>query len=97
MIDIYGKFSVQVETEKKETNKKKEKFKTGVSTGMSGREMFLFDPKMVAHEVRALGTDVCSGSKLQWGPCMDLFSLTPSGFNPCTGWGLWSGSWVGLT
>jgi len=44
------KLAEKVETEKKETNKKKEKFKTGVSTGMSGREMFLFDPKMVAHE-----------------------------------------------
>merc|ERR1712008_377297 len=44
------KLAEKVEMEKKETNKKKEKFKSGVSAGMTGMEMFLFDPKMVAHE-----------------------------------------------
>merc|ERR1712039_320024 len=34
----------------KESNKKKKEFSSGVRTGMSGREMFMFDPKMVAHE-----------------------------------------------
>jgi len=44
------KMAEKVEKEKKESSKKKEKFTSGVRTGMSGREMFTFDPKMVSHE-----------------------------------------------
>lgn len=35
---------------KKESAKRKEKYKAGLSVGLSGREMFTFDPKMVGGE-----------------------------------------------
>lgn len=37
--------------EKKEASKKKEKFNAGVKMGLSGREMFAFDPNLVSMEV----------------------------------------------
>jgi len=44
------KLAEKIEKEKKESSKKKKEFSSGVRTGMSGREMFMFDPKMVAQE-----------------------------------------------
>ena len=48
------KIQEKKEKEKKEKASKKDKFMAGVKVGMSGREMFMFDPKMVADEVSTL-------------------------------------------
>ena len=45
------KIREKLEKEKKDKEKKKEKFMAGAKVGMSGREMFMFDPKMVQDEV----------------------------------------------
>ena len=38
--------------EQKENEDKKKKMKQGFTVGMSGRDMFMFDPKMVSNEVK---------------------------------------------
>ena len=48
------KLREKVEKEKKDKEKKKEKYMAGAKVGMSGREMFMFDPKMIQQEVRKL-------------------------------------------
>jgi hypothetical protein len=37
---------------KSDKEKKKDKYKAGLTVGMSGREMFMFDPNMIADMVR---------------------------------------------
>ena len=37
---------------------------------MSGREMFLFDPKMLSQEVRALRTDIQDSKKQNANKCL---------------------------
>ena len=37
--------------EKKDKEKRKDKYKAGMTVGLSGREMFMFDPKMVSDMV----------------------------------------------
>lgn len=44
------KLREKAENEKKESDKKKKNMKEGLTVGMSGRDMFLFDPKMVSNE-----------------------------------------------
>jgi len=44
------KLREKAENEKKEADKKKDKAKAGMSVGLSGREMFTFNPKMVGDE-----------------------------------------------
>ena len=39
---------------KKDKKKKKDEFMSGTRGGLSGREMFLFDPKLVSVQVRRL-------------------------------------------
>ena len=46
------KLREKAENEKKESDKKKKNMKDGLTVGMSGRDMFLYDPKMVSNEVR---------------------------------------------
>ncbi len=46
------KLKEKADNEKKESSKKKEKFMSGMKVGLSGREMFTFDPKLVGMEVR---------------------------------------------
>ena len=46
------KLREKAESEKKEENEKKKKMKQGMTIGMSGRDMFLYDPKMLNDEVR---------------------------------------------
>ena len=46
------KIREKIEAEKKDKEKKKEKYMAGAKVGMSGREMFMFDPKMIQDEVR---------------------------------------------
>ena len=36
---------------RKDADKKKDKLKAGLTVGLSGREMFTFDPTMMGHEV----------------------------------------------
>ena len=45
------KLREKADAEKKENENKKKKMKDGLTVGMSGRDMFLFDPKMVSNEV----------------------------------------------
>ena len=45
------KLREKAENEKKESDKKKKNMKDGLTVGMSGRDMFLYDPKMVSNEV----------------------------------------------
>ena len=40
--------------EQKENEDKKKKMKQGFTVGMSGRDMFMFDPKMVSNEVKKI-------------------------------------------
>jgi len=44
------KLREKAESEKKEENEKKKKMKQGMTIGMSGRDMFLYDPKMLNDE-----------------------------------------------
>jgi len=44
------KLRKKAENEKKESDKKKKNMKDGLTVGMSGRDMFLYDPKMVSNE-----------------------------------------------
>lgn len=44
------KLREKAELEKKDRDSKKKKMKEGLTVGMSGRDMFLFDPKMVSNE-----------------------------------------------
>jgi len=44
------KLREKAENEKKEADKKKDKVKQGMTVGLSGREMFTFNPKMVGDE-----------------------------------------------
>jgi len=44
------KLREKADAEKKENENKKKKMKDGLTVGMSGRDMFLFDPKMVSNE-----------------------------------------------
>jgi len=44
------KLREKADAEKKNNEDKKKKMKSGVTVGMSGRDMFLFDPKMVSNE-----------------------------------------------
>jgi hypothetical protein len=37
---------------RKEAEKKKDKYKAGVTIGLSGREMFSFNPTMIGDEVK---------------------------------------------
>ena len=48
------KLKEKLDKEKKDSEKKKDKFMSGMKVGLSGREMFTFDPKMMADEVRLL-------------------------------------------
>ena len=48
------KLQEKADKEEKEADKKKDKAKAGITLGLSGREMFSFNPKMVGDEVRAL-------------------------------------------
>jgi hypothetical protein len=45
------KLKEKADLAKKDNKDKREKYMAGLRVGMSGREMFLFDPKMVADEV----------------------------------------------
>jgi len=44
------KLREKADAEKKNNEDKKKKMKSGLTVGMSGRDMFLFDPKMVSNE-----------------------------------------------
>jgi len=44
------KLREKADQEKKDNEDKKKKMKSGLTVGMSGRDMFLFDPKMVSNE-----------------------------------------------
>merc|ERR1711997_865855 len=44
------KLREKADREKKDNEDKKKKMKSGLTVGMSGRDMFLFDPKMVSNE-----------------------------------------------
>merc|ERR1711994_466803 len=44
------KLREKADQEKKDRESKKKKMKDGLTVGMSGRDMFLFDPKMVSNE-----------------------------------------------
>ncbi len=46
------KLAEKAAAEKKESEDKKKNLKAGLTVGLSGREMFLFDPKMVGNQVR---------------------------------------------
>ena len=46
------KLREKADKESKEKEDKKKKMKQGVTIGMSGRDMFMFDPNMVSNEVR---------------------------------------------
>ena len=48
------KLREKADQEKKDRESKKKKMKDGLTVGMSGRDMFLFDPKMVSNEVSLL-------------------------------------------
>ena len=45
------KLREKAENEQKENDKKKSNMKAGMTVGMSGRDMFTFDPKMMSNMV----------------------------------------------
>ena len=50
------KLAEKAEADKKEADKKKDKAKAGITHGLSGRDMFSFNPTMAGEEVRLVVT-----------------------------------------